>query len=79
VNDIISHLIQINPIGDSKMNKSIVTALIMAILVIINFLVITSKPSYAKSELIEGLTGSHQGVPVCHCPDDAKNCYCNIT
>jgi hypothetical protein len=39
--------------------------------------------SYAKEAagdavLKNGLKGSINGVFTCHCPDDAKTCYCNI-
>jgi len=43
-------------------------------------LVLLSKPASAVENegLVKGLKGSVNGVPTCHCPDDAKTCYCNI-
>lgn len=26
---------------------------------------------------VSGKSGSINGVPTCHCPDDATSCYCN--
>lgn len=52
-------------------------------LLIVNVFVF-SFSSYANetevnSTLINGLKGTVNGVFTCHCPDDAKTCYCNIS
>lgn len=48
-------------------------------LAVINLTTLGAAKSYAgpnEESLHYGILGSQQGVPVCHCPDDMKNCIC---
>lgn len=62
------------------MKKIILLIFIIAIICFSNLSIMLSHSSVAaeKPKLIDGLEGSYNGVPVCHCPDDKANCLCNI-
>jgi hypothetical protein len=62
-----------------RMKILLATALFAANALVFSF------SSYAKvvppppGELKNGLKGSVNGVFTCHCPDDSKTCYCNVS
>ena len=52
--------------------------LIIAVTILFNgFLLINSKNANADVKPTQkGLLGNYQGLYICHCPDDAANCWC---
>ena len=49
-------------------------------LVACNIVILSSKANanVANPGITAGIAGSINHVPTCHCPDDAKSCYCDV-
>ena len=58
-----------------KMKIFLIPALLLCNVAILTF---TAKANIIPPAPVAGISGSINGVPTCHCPDDARSCYCDI-
>jgi len=59
--------------------KTFLFIIIITICSINYFLFLSQSTSIANTTLKLGIKGTLNGTPICHCPDDATNCWCHLS